>query len=54
MGGGESGGKRRWEEEELREVPTTFVNEDELTKKFSLDRSWQVFVKLDRRVKGTR
>ena len=37
-----------------RMVPTTFVNEDELTKKFSLDRSWQVFVKLDRRVKGTR
>ena len=37
-----------------RMVPTTFVNEDELTKKFSLDRNWQVFVKLDRRVKGTR
>ena len=47
--------KRRLSNTSLdRMVPTTFVNEDELTKKFSLDRHWQVFVKLDRRVKGTR
>ena len=47
--------KRRLSNTSLdRMVPTTFVNEDELTKKFSLDRHWQVFVKLDRRAKGTR
>lgn len=37
-----------------RMVQTQFVNEDELTKKFSMQRDWQVFVKLDKRVKGTR
>ena len=37
-----------------RMVQTQFVNEDDLTKKFSMERDWQVFVKLDKRVKGTR
>ncbi len=31
-----------------------FENEDEITRKFNVVRDWQVFVKMDRRVKGTR
>ena len=48
---------RRLSQSSLDRVPlgqSNFVNEDELTRKFNVDREWQVHVKMNRRVRGTR
>ncbi len=31
-----------------------FKNEDELTRKFKVDRDWQVYVKMDKKIPGTK
>lgn len=37
-----------------RELQQRFSNEDELTRKFKLDRQWDIFLKLNKRIPGTK
>lgn len=50
--------QRRLSNSSLDRVPLggqgQFENEDELTRRFTVEREWQVFVKMDKRVPGTR
>jgi hypothetical protein len=34
--------------------PSQFKNEDDMTRNFQVQREWQVYVKMDKRVPGTK